>query len=122
MNNRAMADLQIFHNPSCSKSRGTLEILQEAGVDADVVQYLETPPDRETLEHILDSIDSPLEELVRKDNRFKELGLDAAAYTERDAIVGLLLEHPELMERPVVVRGDRSVIGRPPERVRALLD
>jgi arsenate reductase len=116
-----MADVQIFHNPACSKSRGTLEILREQGLDADVVEYLKAPPDRPTLEHILDSLDGPVAELVRRDNRFKELGLDPAGYTDREAVLGLLLEHPELMERPVVVRGDRAVIGRPPERVRELL-
>ncbi len=107
----------MYHNPSCSKSRGALQILTERGMDADVVEYLKAPPDQATLERIVDAIPNPPGELVRKDKRFKELGLDAAAYTTRGAVVQLLLSHPELMERPVVFRGERAVIARPSELV-----
>lgn len=107
----------MFHNPSCSKSRGALQILADEGIESDVVEYLKAPPDRATLERIVDTIPNPPAELVRKDKRFKELGLDAADYTGRDAVVALLLEHPELMERPVVFHGDRAVIARPSELV-----
>ena len=107
----------MFHNPSCSKSRGALQILADEGIETDIVEYLKAPPDRATLERIVDTIPNPPAELVRKDKRFKELGLDAADYTERDAVVALLLEHPELMERPVVFHGDRAVIARPSELV-----
>jgi len=111
----------VFHNPACSKSRGALEILAGEGVETDVVEYLKAPPDKKTLERIVDSIPNPPAELVRKDKRFKDLGLDAADYTSRAAVVKLLLEHPELMERPVVFRGDRAVIARPSELVLDLL-
>src|SRR5689334_13533253 len=112
-----MADVQIFHNPSCSKSRGALEILNDKGVDPDIVKYLDTPPDRATLERILDAIDDPPATLVRTDDKkFKDLGLRAGDYTERDAVIGLLLEHPELMQRPVVFVGKRAVIARPSEK------
>jgi arsenate reductase (glutaredoxin) len=111
----------VYHNPSCSKSRGALEILKEQGVDTDVVEYLKAPPDRAALERIVDAIPNPPNELVRKDKRFKELGLDAADYTTRDAVVALLLAHPELMERPVVFRGERAVTARPSELVLELL-
>ena len=111
----------MFHNPACSKSRGALEILAGEGVETDVVEYLKAPPDKKTLERIVDSIPNPPAELVRKDKRFKDLGLDAADYTSRAAVVKLLLEHPELMERPVVFRGDRAVIARPSELVLDLL-
>jgi arsenate reductase (glutaredoxin) len=107
----------VYHNPSCSKSRGALEILRERGIDADVVEYLKAPPDRVTLERIIDAIPNPPGELVRHDKRFKELGLDPADYTTRASVVELLLEHPELMERPVVFRGERAVIARPSEAV-----
>lgn len=117
-----MADLLVYHNPVCSKSRGALEILAEQGVDADVVEYLKAPPDQRELERIVDSIDAPPGDLVRKDKRFKELGLSASDYVDRDAVVAVLLEHPGLMERPVVVRGERAVIARPSERVLELLD
>jgi arsenate reductase (glutaredoxin) len=116
-----MDEVRMFHNPRCSKSRGALQILQERDVDVDVVEYLETPPDRRTLERIVDSIPDPPAALVRHDNRFKELGLDPKAYTTKQDVVALLLEHPELMERPVVFRGERAVIARPSERVLDLL-
>src|SRR4051794_37494807 len=112
----------IFHNPSCSKSRGALAILEEKGVDADVVKYLDTPPDRPMLERILDAIDEPPAALVRTDDKkFKDLGLAAADYTTRDAVIGLLLEHPALLQRPVVFVGDKAVIARPSEKVLDLL-
>jgi arsenate reductase (glutaredoxin) len=111
----------VYHNPSCSKSRGALEILGQRGVDADVVEYLKAPPDRATLVRIVDAIPNPPADLVRKDKRFKELGLDAADYTTKAAVVKLLLEHPELMERPVVFVGTRAVIARPPELVTDLV-
>jgi arsenate reductase (glutaredoxin) len=112
-----VSDYLVYHNPSCSKSRGALQILADEGVESDVVEYLKAPPDRATLERIVDAIPNPPAELVRKDKRFKELGLDAADYTDRESVVTLLLEHPELMERPVVFRGDRAVIARPSELV-----
>lgn len=117
-----MERLLVYHNPACGQSRGTLELLRGRDVAHDVVEYLRTPPDRGTLERFLDLLPDPPADLVRKDKRFKELGLDPAAYTSRDAVVGVLLEHPELMQRPVVVRGDRAVLARPPEKVLALLD
>jgi arsenate reductase len=113
-----MSDVRIFHNPSCSKSRATLAILNQRGVEADVVKYLDTPPDRTTLERILDAIPDEPAALVRSDDKkFKELGLRAADYTTREAVIALLLEQPALMQRPVVFVGERAVIGRPPENV-----
>ena len=98
-----------------------MEILAERGVDADVTEYLKAPPSRSELEHIVDVIAESPAELVRKDKRFKELGLDASDYETRDQVVALLVEHPELMERPVVFVGDQAVIARPSERVNELL-
>ena len=83
---------------------------------------MKTPPDRATLERFLKLIAGPPGDLVRKDKRFKELGLREADYVTREQVVELLLEHPELMERPVVVRGQRAVIARPAERVEELLE
>ena len=117
-----MGDVLVYHNAACSKSRGALEILGERGVDTDVVEYLKAPPDRVTLERIVDTIADPPAELVRKDQRFKDLGLDAGDYTDRESVIALLLEHPELMQRPVVFRGERAVIARPSEKVLELLD
>lgn len=112
----------VYHNPVCSKSRGALEILGDRGVDAEVIEYLETNPSRADLERIVDAISDEPAALVRKDKRFKELGLDAADYRTREQVVAILLEHPELMERPVVFVGEQAVIARPSERVNELLD
>jgi arsenate reductase (glutaredoxin) len=114
--------LLVYHNPSCSKSRGALDILADSGVDHDVVEYLRAPPDRATLERIIDAVDDPPADLVRKDRRFEELSLSASDYTSREAVIELLLAHPELMQRPVIFRGGRAVIARPSEKVLELLD
>ena len=116
-----MADLQIFHNPRCSKSRGAMEAIEGAGADAEVVKYLDTPPDRDTLESIIDKLEDPVENLVRTGDA-RNKGIDLPGVLDRDAVIGVLLEHPELMERPLLVKGDRAIIGRPTERVQPFLD
>ena len=116
-----MERVTIYHNPVCSKSRGALDILEARRVAHDTIEYLKTPPDRAALTRILDLLPDPPAELVRKDKRFKELGLDPARYQTREQVLALLLEHPELMERPVVIRGSRAVIARPSEKVLDLL-
>jgi arsenate reductase len=96
-------------------------ILRERGVEFDAIEYLKTPIGREALERILRSIPDPPADLVRKDKRFGELGLRAGDYVEREAVIELLLRHPELMQRPVVFRGTRAIIARPAEKVLELL-
>jgi len=98
------------------------EILRERGVEFDVVEYLKQPLDRAGLERILDAIPDAPDALVRKDKRFAELGLRAEDYVQRDAVIRLLLAHPELMQRPVVFRGQRALIARPSEKVVKLLE
>ena len=117
-----MERVTVYHNPSCGKSRGALDILRERGVACDVVEYLQAPPDRATYERFLTLLGGPPADLVRKDKRFKELGLDANDYTTREQVVAILLQHPELMERPVVIRDSRAVIARPSERVLELFE
>ena len=112
----------VYHNPVCGKSRGALDILRERAVDCDVIEYLKTPPDRATLARVLDLLSGPPADLVRKDKRFKELGLDPKEYVTRDQVIDVLTAHPELMERPVVLHAGRAVIARPSERVLELLD
>ena len=116
-----MGRIVLYHNPACSKSRGAKEILTEREADFDIVEYLKSPLDEGGLRRILALIDDPPAELVRKDATFRELGLDAKDYVTADAVVQLLLEHPKLMQRPVVVRGDRAVIARPSERAEEVL-
>ena len=112
----------MYHNPRCSKSRGALELIAQRGVDVEVIEYLQAPPDRAALERILDVVGGQPSELVRHDDRFRELGLDPDAYQDRQAVVTLLLDHPELLQRPVIIRGARGVIARPSDRVLELLD
>ena len=116
-----MARLRLYHNPNCSKSRGALEILRERGAEFDVVEYLKEPLERETLASIAELLPEPPDELVRKDRDFERLGLDPNAYETLETVIELLLEHPELMQRPVLVAGDRALICRPSERALELL-
>jgi arsenate reductase len=113
----------IFHNPQCSTSTKVVGMADELGADVDLVLYLKEPPTREKLtwlvKHLLGSKPA---DLVRKDPFFESLGLDPDDYTTQKAVVDLLLEHPRLMQRPVLVKGDRVVIGRPVDRARELLE
>jgi arsenate reductase len=117
-----MAEPILYHNPRCSKSRGARALLDEDHVTYQVVEYLKTPPTRDDLERLVSILEDPPAALVRTgEAAFKELGIDRAALADPAVVVDLLVEHPALMERPVLVSGDRAVIGRPPERVRDLL-
>jgi arsenate reductase (glutaredoxin) len=116
-----MDAMVVYFNPSCSKARGAVAILQDRGADFEVIEYLKEHPTRADLERIVDAIPDPPGALVRNDKRFAELGLDPADYTTKEQVVALLLEHPELMERPVVFRGERALICRPSEKVLELL-
>ena len=98
-----------------------MDILRERDVEFDVINYLNTPLDEDTLREICEKVDVEPAGLVRKDRNFKDLGLDAANYTTVDAVVSLLAEHPRLMQRPIIVRGERAVVGRPSEKVEQLL-
>jgi arsenate reductase len=117
-----MAEITVYHNPVCSHSRGTLDLLDDRNSDVEVIEYLHEPPDQALLERILDGIPDPPSALVRRDKRFEELGLDPNGYEDREAVINVLLEHPELMQRPVVFKGDQAMICRPPEKVFELLD
>jgi arsenate reductase (glutaredoxin) len=108
-----MADVTIYHNPRCNSSRTALGELQARQIDLEVVEYLKTPIDRQGLESLLDILEDEPADLVRHDQRFAELGLDPDDYTDRKAIVDLLVEYPELMQRPILVRDGRAVIARP---------
>ncbi len=88
------------------------------GVDHDVVLYIKNPPDRATLEAIVAGLEDPVEDLVRKDSKFEKLGLDPEDYVDDpEAVVEVLLAHKQLMQRPVLVKGDKAIIGRPKSRV-----
>jgi arsenate reductase len=115
-----MADATIYHNPRCTKSRQAMQVVAELGTDVDVVEYLRSPPDEATLRAIIDKLDEPSSELVRRDG-WQDLGITAADVATDDGVVAVLVAHPALLQRPIVVKGDRAVIGRPTERVTELL-
>ena len=96
-------------------------MLRAQGVEFDTVEYLKTPLHRTALERIVAMLDTPPAELVRKDRRFEALQLRPADYVSAEDVVALLLKYPELMQRPVVVKGDKAMIARPPERMLPLL-
>lgn len=111
----------FYHNPRCSKSRAALQLLRERGIEPILVEYLKTPPSRAELEAILTKLGLEPRELMRKQEKpYQELGLDDPALS-REALISAMLEHPILIERPIVVAGDRAVVGRPPENVLKLL-
>ena len=117
-----MSDIRIYHNPACSHSRGALQILEEGTADVEVVLYLETPPSKAELERFIDLLEGPPADLVRKDKRFAELGLVESDYQTPEQVVGVLLKHPELMQRPIIVKNDRAVLARPAEKALTLLE
>ena len=116
-----MPRVTIYHNPHCHASQNAISIADELGVDYEVVLYLKQRPDAAALEAIADRLEDPVADLVRKDSLFRKLGLDAADYVERGPVIELLAQRPALLQRPVVVRGERAIIGRPKERIRELL-
>jgi arsenate reductase len=97
-------------------------LLTRRGVEFDTIEYLKNPLSRAELEKIAAMLEEPIADLVRKDKRFSELDLNAGDYAERGAVLDLLVKHPELMQRPIVVRGRRAVIARPSEKLLALFE
>ncbi|MFT4299469.1 MAG: ArsC/Spx/MgsR family protein [Aeromicrobium sp.] len=116
-----MSETTVLHNTACSTSRYAVDVAAVAGVGIEVVQYLKKPLDRAALLDLIAKLEDDPADLVRKDTFFTEQGLDAAGYTTPEQVADLLVEHPRLMQRPVLVRGDRAIIGRPKERAEAFL-
>ena len=112
----------LWFNPNCSNARGARQLLEERGVEVEILDYRRNPPSRHELEALVRKVGGPPGDLVRRDTRFADLEVDPATLDSVDAVVDLLVEHVELLERPVLESGDRAVIGRPPERVLDLLD
>jgi arsenate reductase len=112
-----MTTTTIYHNPRCSKSRQTLEILENQGADIHIVRYLDTPLDNATLSTLLDKLGLSARQLMRKgEDVYKELNLDDPELSEAQ-LVQAMVDYPRLIERPIVVHEGKAVIGRPPERV-----
>ena len=117
-----MSTVTIWHNPRCSKSRQTLQLIRDRGIEPSVVEYLKTPPSEAELADTLDKLGLEPRGLMRKKEApYKALSLGDQGLT-RAELVKAMVENPVLIERPVVLRGQRAIIGRPPENVLALLD
>ena len=113
--------LTIYHNPRCTKSRETLALLESRGLKPKIVEYLQTPPSATELKSILDKLGMMAMEIIRTgEPEYKELGLMNSRLTE-DGLIEVMLKHPKLIERPIVVNGDKAAIGRPPENVLSIL-
>ncbi len=113
--------IRIFHNPRCSKSRATLTLLQEQGIEPEIVLYLESPPDAGELRIILDKLGMSPRELMRTgEAEFRQQGLDDESLTD-DELITAMVANPKLIQRPIVLAGSRAAMGRPPESVLDIL-
>ena len=109
--------IKIFHNPRCSKSRQTLTILEDNGIDVDIIEYLKESPNKETLLQIINLLDIKPRDLIRKgETVYKEKHLNRENLTDDD-LLQFMVDNPILIERPIVYDDNRAIIGRPPENV-----
>lgn len=117
-----MSTTTIWHNPRCSKSRQTLQLIRDRGVEPTIVEYLKTPPSEAELANALTLLGLAPRDLMRKkETPYQELSLDDKALSDA-ALLAAMVDNPVLIERPIVFRGERAVIGRPPDNVLELLD
>lgn len=115
-------DVVIWHNPRCSKSRQTLKLLEERGIEPQIRRYLEDPPAEAELDRVLELLSLEPRDLMRKkESAYRDNGLDDPDLG-RDRLIRAMREHPVLIERPLVLAGGRAAIGRPPENVLDILD
>jgi len=113
--------LQIYHNPRCSKSRQTLALIEEKGVQPEIILYLEQTPSTEELTEILTKLGISARELLRKgEQSYKDNNLNNTELSEQD-LIEKMIQFPKLIERPIVIKGKQAVLGRPPENVLDLL-
>lgn len=111
-----MSEVQIWHNPRCSKSREAMKLLEENGIEAEVVKYLDAELDEATIKALLLKLDIDAIDLMRtKEDKFKELKLDKVG--DEGVLIRAMVSFPKLIERPIVIKGNKAVIGRPPVKV-----
>lgn len=114
-------DITLYHNPRCSKSRQTLQLIQDSGVEPTIIEYLKTPPTHQQLDSILRGLEFEPRDLMRKnETEYKEQMLDNPELS-RDQLIEAMIKTPKLIERPILVAGDQIVIGRPPENALTVL-
>ena len=119
-----MSDVQIFHNPNCSTSKFAVGVADELGVDYDTVKYMlkSERPSLADLSAVADVLEDPVTDMVRRDANFEKLGLSEDDVVNREQVLSVLAEHPELLQRPILVKGGRAIIGRPKDRIAAFLE
>ncbi len=111
----------IYHNPRCSKSRQTLDLIRKQGIEPEIVEYLETPPSAKKMAQLLSMLNMEPRQIMRKNEAiYKELGLKDADLNKTE-LIKILVENPKLIERPIVVNGGKAALGRPPENVLEIL-
>ncbi len=111
----------IYHNPRCSKSRAALELLRNRGIEPEIIEYLNDPPDKQSLQRLLVLLGMEPRELMRKqETAYREAGLDDPSL-DREQLLEAMVQHPILIERPIIVVNGKAVIGRPPEKVLEIL-
>lgn len=117
-----MTDLLLYHNPRCSKSRALLTLLRQKGLAPELLLYLQNPPDPDQLQLLADKLSLPVRSLLRSSEKaFKSLDLGRPEITDAE-LLKAVAEHPELLQRPILIAGNRAAIGRPPEAALALLE
>jgi len=113
--------VRLYHNPNCRKCRLTMDILNDKGIDTAVIEYLNTPPNQDELNEVLDLLGVEPRELMRKHEApYQENNLDNANLT-REQLIQAMIDHPILIERPIIINGNKATIGRPPEKVLDIL-
>lgn len=112
--------MKIYHNPRCRKSRETLQIIEEAGVEVEIVKYLENVPTESELKDVLSKLGIPAEKLIRKGEAIYKSDFKGKSLSE-DEWIKAMVENPKLIERPIVIKGNEAVLGRPPQNVEELL-
>lgn len=112
--------MKIYHNPRCRKSRETLALIEENGKKADIILYLDTPPDRDEMMDILKKLKMKPEELIRKTEKVYKEKYKGRSMSD-DEWISAMMDHPKLIERPIVIKGTKAILGRPPENVLALM-
>nr|WP_298142854.1 arsenate reductase (glutaredoxin) [uncultured Pseudomonas sp.] len=116
-----MTDLTLYHNPRCSKSRSALQLLEDRGLTPSIVRYLETPPSAEQLQALLGKLGLGARQLLRSgEEEYQALNLANPELTDAQ-LIEAMVTHPKLIERPILIVGDKAVVGRPPEKVLELL-
>ena len=114
--------LTLYHNPRCSKSRQTLKLLEEQGINPTIIEYLNNPPTQDKLKEILSLLQmSPRQLMRKKEDEYKELGLANSQLSDQD-LIDYMVKNPILIERPIVVMDGKAVLGRPPEQILNILD